>query len=350
MLQERLMQPNTLNNLWNKLERKYPEAEAMIRFKKNVVAEVHRAGEALWASSMRLSTQFVGQVQELTTPTDSPDPIRGITDSFTRSKAMDTNFLMAYDVMDFIGTKATGFDVAVYNDNIVFAPVEPGENIKIFSVTSSITSVPFIKHGGGVQWANEWFEDEKFYLIDDVNRQMLGAAMREYAELGYGILETGASTDITYATTPSGASQAILDATTIWDAAQTIVVDVEDQFNVSLDINETNMIFYVNPQSIQRARTALAVTPDTSQVTGGPQISGSNITLVPTNRLATFTSANSSLGIMVLPGFETKWGDRRRFRFVDERSEVKDATAMVGTWRANGAVGNSSQIQEVPSA
>jgi len=344
MLHERILDPGTLRSSYYASVKRHGEEGGIAQFYRDMAAELNNIAKVVWEASERTTAR---QIQELTVPSVHGTEVYGDGTTFIRSKAVDLGFLEAYEVSDFTNTPMAGFDVHVYNDNITVGIVEPGENMTINAVSSSDSFVRFIKHAGGVAWAREWIEDEKFYMFDDMNRQLLGSALRVYAELGYSILETAAQSNVTYATTPTGGSQAMLDAETIWDAARIIIQNVEDQLpGANLDLETSQFVLITPLESVRRNLTAMAVTPTTTNLVGGPMIAKPNIRLVPTNRLTTV----SRLGLLVLAGFEIKWGDRQRNQVRTEFAMVKDSEVAGISWRANGAVGNANQIEVVPSS
>lgn len=283
-------------------------------------------------------------LQHFTTKGDFPTEVNAILEKFRVLKTFDEGWRQIFDVRDYTGTKESGFDLLDVQDGITFRVIPTGDKIILHKFSGSKVSVSFQRYGGGVGFDRTWFEDSKFWDVEDTLIAFRNKAFFIRADVFYSLIEAVSSDQNLDWQNPEPSSlastdpnyTAIRDIQTINKACENIVTDLKDS---SLDAGvDSTFILSAPIQLWSRMRRALGLL--NAGLSGSQSGVNWNVQLVMTQHYSTTTKY-----YICLPGQKNKAGIRQELSLFGAFDNLAYVDNIAGWQRFGGAIGETNQFQ-----
>lgn len=128
-------------------------------------------------------------LQHFTLSGDFPAEVTQILEKYHLTPSFDEGWQQIFDVRDFTGTKATGFDILDVQSGLTFNHVKPGERIKIYKMSGDKVTVGFDMYGGALGWHRTWFDDNTYWLVEDTAIEFQNKAFQKRAQIFYSLID-----------------------------------------------------------------------------------------------------------------------------------------------------------------
>lgn len=283
-------------------------------------------------------------IQQFTSKGDFPAEVNAILEKFNLQANFDNGYEQIFDIRDFTQTKESGFDLADVTNGITFRKVPFGDKIELQKVTGSKVSVSFDRFGGGLGWDRTWFDDSKWWLIEDTtiafrNKWTAFKAQTHYdliAAMSSGINEAWAAVTGSIATTDAN-YVAIRDMNTINAAALTILKAIKGK---GYGANVASQLVVLAPVDL-RPRISRALGLLNASIAGAEQGVQYRITPVYTLML----SATDKYYV-AFPKAKAKGGNRQDLTILGPELDILQYTDAVAGWaRFGAAIGDEDQFR-----
>jgi hypothetical protein len=178
------------------------------------------------------------------------------------TKDWDTGFEQIFDVRDFQGSGASGFDVAGVGSPLTFKYVKPGEKIDVYQASGEKFRTYFDYYGAALGWHRSLFENSDWWTLEDNAIEFRNKAYSARAAAYYALIEAAADKVGCCATIPAGCSGCDADirsvAKSINFAAASILLRLKDR-GYNLDPQNTEFIVLTPIQLRGVVKEALGV-------------------------------------------------------------------------------------------
>ena len=128
------------------------------------------------------------QLQAFTIPSDFPVNERAIdvVRKFQAATTYDNGYEQIYDVLNFEGSRASGFDVMDMASGLTFREVKIGEKVKVYQMAGEKERCYFCYYGGALGWHRGLFEDQDYWLAENNAIEFRNKAYGHRASVFYG--------------------------------------------------------------------------------------------------------------------------------------------------------------------
>lgn len=284
------------------------------------------------------------QLQMFTLPSDFPTYEKAIevVEKFHLATEYDNGYEQIFDVKDFSGTHASGFDISDVQSGLSFNQVIPGEKIKVYQMSGTKERCYFNYYGGALGWFRGLFEDQEFWTIEDNAIEFRSKAFSTRASVFYALINAAILAKGCCSVVPADCSDCEADARSISEslnfAARRILQNCR---NKGYNLNPaTTELIVLTPLAVRgRVRQALAVR---------------NQAFVDSERLADYNfrqittlmgAANSTTVAVILPKRKLKAGYRMDLTLFDDFDILSYTDVVAGWMRYGGCVGDLDQIE-----
>jgi len=176
-------------------------------------------------------------IQAFATKGDFPAEVLQVLQKFNVGTDYDLGYESLFDIRDFTGTNQSGFEILDVENGLTFAKVKVGEHIKVFKMGGSKSTVSFDLYGGALGWSRTIFDDQQYWIAEDIAIAFRNKAYSSRAQAFYTLLDAVSSSQnlAWQVVTPSGVANtdkdyiAIRDANTIEKACETILLACKDK-------------------------------------------------------------------------------------------------------------------------
>lgn len=252
----------------------------------------------------------------------------------------DNGYEQIFDIRDYSGSKASGFDIAAVKSGLAFKEIKPGEKLKVYQMAGAKERVYFCYYGGALGWFRGLFEDGDWWTVEDNALEFRNKAYSHRASVFYALLEAAADAKGCCAQVPSDCSDCDSDARSIAAsinyAATNILTNIKDRgYNVN---PATTQFIVLTPLQLRgRVRYALGqrmqAFADSEKIVdyGFKQVT--SMMLTNTNRI-----------MVILPGRTLKVGYRMDLSLFDDFDILSYTDTVAGWMRYGGCVGDIDQI------
>ena len=282
------------------------------------------------------------QIQEFTLMSDGwvNEKAIDIIEKFHLLTNYDNGFEQIFDIRDYSGTKASGFDMAAVKSGLIFREVKEGEKLKVYQVRGAKERVSFCYYGGALGWHRRLFDDGDWWTLEDNAIEFRNKAYSRRAATYYGLLEAAADEKGCCATIPSDCDDCDSDArsiaTSINYAATDILAKAADR-GLSVDIAGTTFIVLTPLQLRGRVRYALGqrmqAFADSEKLIDYNFKQITSMMLTQTDRI-----------MVILPGRTLKIGYRMDLTLFDDFDILSLTDTVAGWMRDGGCIGDIDQI------
>jgi len=279
-----------------------------------------------------------GEIQEFGIPSNFPVDERAIdvVRKFQIMPEYDNGYERIFDVLNFEGTRATGFDVMDIAGGLTFREVKIGEKLKVYQMAGEKERCYFSFYGGALGWHRSLFEDQAYWLAEQNAIEFRGKAYGHRASVYYGLLEAAAdSKGCCAANGDTDDATAIMNSLNF--AATTIFTNLAGK-GYNLSPQTTSLVVLVPLGMTGRVRQALGVRGQA--FSDSPLISNYNFTVIPSMML---TNANRVMVIM--PGIKILAGYRMDLTLFDDFDILSYTDTVAGWMRYGGCIGDLDQIE-----
>ena len=284
------------------------------------------------------------QIQEFTVYGDGYPNEKAIdvVEKFHLMTEYDTGYEQIFDVRDFAGTKASGFDVAGVTSGLTFREVKVGEKLKVYQMSGDKYRCYFCYYGGALGWHRQLFEDGDWWTIEDNAIEFRNAAYSSRAGIYYALLEAAASAvgccqRVHIHCYPDDCSHDPRQiAESLNYAAMTILTNVKDR-GYNLNPQTTEFIVLCSLQMRGRVRSALNIA---TQAFAGSQV------VVDYNfkQITSMMLTNPYRVYVILPKRTLKIGYRMDLTLFDNFDMLSYTDTVAGWMRHGGCIGDLEQI------
>ena len=284
--------------------------------------------------------ELVAAMQQFTTKGDFPAEILQVLEKFHATDNWDTGYERLFDIRDFEGTNESGFDILDVQSGLAFSKVAVGQKAQVYKASGSKVSVSFDQYGGGLGWNRVWFDDRKYWQIEDTAIAFRNAAYSSRASNFYALIEAISGVDLAWqgATADSEVNR---DIKTIDQACLNILEAVK---NKGYGVSANSRIRLLAPLALRRRLTA-ALNQLNQSVQGSPNAIQYNIEPIYSLMLTDNTKY-----YVALPGIKNKGGYRQDLTLFGLFDPLTYADTVVGWMRYGGAIGDTDQWQKCATA
>ena len=285
------------------------------------------------------------QVQEFTVYGDGypNEKAIDIIEKFHLMTEYDNGYEQIFDVRDFGGSKASGFDVAGVSSGLTFREVKVGEKLKVYQMAGDKYRCYFCYYGGALGWHRQLFEDGDWWTLEDNAMEFRNAAYGSRAGTYYALLEAAADAVGNCAVVPSNCSDCSADARSIAEslnvAAQSILLNVKDR---GYNLNPQTTQFVVLTPLQMRGRVKQALTVQNQAFTGGAPIIDYSF-----QQITSMMLGNANRVMVILPKRTLKIGYRMDLTLFDDFDILSYTDTVAGWMRHGGCIGDLDQIASI---
>ena len=283
------------------------------------------------------------QIQMFTLPSDFPTYEKAIdvVRKFTASAVYDAGYEQIFDVLDFAGSKASGFDVMDITGGLTFNQIKPGEKVKVYQISGSKERCYFAYYGGALGWFRGLFEDQEWVTVDLHAATFRNVAYATRAGVFYNLLDTAADLKGCCSAVPADCTDCHSDALSIANsinfAAQTILRNVE---NKGYGINPQTTQFIVLTPLELRGRVRLALGVRNQAFGEAERVIDYNFT-----QITSLMPANHNRVMVILPKNKILAGYRMDLTLFDDFDILSYTDTVAGWMRYGGCIGDLDQIE-----
>lgn len=286
-------------------------------------------------------------IQAYATKGDFPAEILAVLEKYHATPDYDLGYEQIFDIRDFSGTNASGFDILSVESGLTFSLVKTGEKAKVYKMSGSKASVTFDLYGGGLNWDRVFIDDKQYWTLEDNAIAFRNKAYASRAANFYALIEAVTNTQAWAAVTPASVAtsnenyNAIRDVNTINAACLAILTAVKDK---GYGVNANSQFVLLAPVALQgRINQAMKILAQ--PVVGGASRLTFNIRPVYTMMLSA-----SDKYYVAIPGIKNKGGYRMDLTIYDQFDITAYADTMVGWMRYGGAIGDTDLIKQCATA
>jgi hypothetical protein len=282
------------------------------------------------------------QIQEFTLASDGWENEKAIDifQKFHLQTDYDNGYEQIFDIRDFSGTKASGFDLAAVRSGLTFREVKEGEKLKVYQMAGAKERVYFCYYGGALGWHRRLFEDGDWWTIEDNAIEFRNKAYSSRAAVYYALLEAAADAKGCCAVISAPCSDCDADArsiaTSINYAATNILLNTSGR---GYDANPATAQFVVLTPLQLRGRVRYALGQRMQAFTDSEKIIDYNFKLITTTMLT-----NTNRILVILPQRTLKIGYRMDLTLFDDFDILSYTDTVAGWMRHGGCVGDIDQI------
>lgn len=275
-------------------------------------------------------------LQHFATTGDFPANINQVIEKIHQTPDWDLGYEQVFNIRDFTGTNASGFDILDVQSGLAFQKVETGEKAKVYKMSGAKTSVSFDMYGGALGWDRKLFDDKQYWDIEDNAIEFRNKAFQDRAADFYALIEAVTGEDVTWQGVTAD-SEVDRDIKTIRQAAYTILNDVK---NSGYGVNANTELKLLAPLFL-KDRILRALSQLNQAFAGSSKALNYNITPVFTLMLS-----SNSYYYVCLPGRKMKGGYRMNLTLFADFDILAYADTVAGWQRYGGAIGDTNQVKK----
>ena len=253
----------------------------------------------------------------------------------------DNGYEQIFDVLNFGGTKASGFDVMDMASGLTFNEVKVGEKLNVYQMAGAKERCYFSFYGGALGWHRSLFEDQEYWLAENNAIGFRNKAYSTRASVFYGLLEAAADLKGCCSVVPSDCSDCTADAKSIANSlnyAATQILKNAAGKGYSLSIPLLNLIVLTPIDLLGRVNQALGVR--TQSFAESTRTVSFNFTVV-----ASMTITNHNRLMVILPKRKILAGYRMDLTLFDDFDILSYTDTVAGWMRYGGCLGDLDQIE-----
>lgn len=258
----------------------------------------------------------------------------------------DEGWRELFDVRDYTGSTAKGFEIGTVSHGLTFKKVPVGNKAEIYEMSGEKAQVLFDMYGGGLGWHRTLFDDRDWWTLEDNARAFRSRAAYDRANIYYALIEAagalGGNAVTWQAVTGSVPNTdanyvAIRDMNTINEACRSILVALKDAgYGISVN-TPFRVVAHIN--LMPRINRALGLL---NAGLAGDTFRGVQYGVSP---LYSLMLTQTSYYYVVLPKIQMKAGIRMNPTIFSKFDETSYSDIAVQWERHGGAIGDTRQIR-----
>ena len=253
----------------------------------------------------------------------------------------DNGYEQIFDVLNFEGTKASGFDVMDMASGLTFNEVKIGEKLKVYQMAGAKERCYFSFYGGALGWHRSLFDDQQYWLAENNAIEFRGKAYGTRASVFYGLLEAAADLKGCCSAVPADCTDCHEDALSIARSINFAAVNIlRNVAGKGYGLNPTtaSLVVLVPLELLGRVRQALGVR---IQAFGdSPLVNSFNFVVIPSMMLT-----NHNRIMVILPKQKIIAGYRMDLTMFDDFDILSYTDTIAGWMRYGGCMGDLDQIE-----
>jgi hypothetical protein len=302
------------------------------------------------AQIQELMLRSMGKIQELTTPSDWPQPEKFIAKVFDQVKDIDVGWQAAFDMIDLTASQRDSFTILDTTSGLTFNVVKPGGKAKIYKVSGTEVTVRIDMYGGALGWLKVWFDDARWWDIQKTSKEFRSKYYNNKAQVAYDLISASrADADVAWQGAEND-DNATRDSDTINFACNAIIEDLE---GLGMNVSPNTPFVIVAPLRLMgRINNALRVGYRETQIAGNTAETQYNVSAVFTTKLKNqaLTSAEVAQYFVLVPGRKIMWGDRMDLTLLSDMDILAYAETVAGWGRYGGGIGEVKQLRRCKTA
>jgi len=132
--------------------------------------------------------------QAFTASGDFPAEVLTAIRKYQQLTAFDRGYEQVFDIIDFTGTRESGFYIDDIADGLSFNKVEQGDKARVYKMSGARETVTFDLYGGALQWLKVWFDDNHWWTIENTAASFRNKAFSSRATNFYALIDAVAAT------------------------------------------------------------------------------------------------------------------------------------------------------------
>jgi len=283
------------------------------------------------------------QLQMFTLPSDFPTYEKAIdvVAKFIQTAIYDSGYEQIFNVLDFSGSKASGFDVMDIATGLTFNEVKPGEKLKVYQMSGAKERCYFSYYGGALGWFRGLFEDQEWVQIDLNAATFRNVAYATRAGVFYNLLDAAADLKGCCAAVPADCSDCLADARSIANsinyAATQILRNVQNK-GYGIDPQTTRFIV-LSPLELA-GRVNLALTARAQNFDAAQKLTHFNF-----QHISSLMPATHNRIMVILPKNKILAGYKMDLTLFDDFDILSYTDVVAGWMRYGGCFGDLDQIE-----
>ena len=132
--------------------------------------------------------------QAFTATGDFPAEVLQAIRKYHQLTAFDRGYEQVFDILDFTGTRESGFYIDDVISGLSFNKVEQGDKARVYKMSGARETVTFDLYGGALQWLKVWFDDNHWWTIENTAAEFRNKAFSSRASNFYALIDAVAAT------------------------------------------------------------------------------------------------------------------------------------------------------------
>lgn len=310
------------------------------------------------------------KIKELATANQFPANIDQMFAKFKVGRGeIDMSWLTIFDEVDLTTTNLSSYKIVDVQNGVTFKQVRQGEKAELYSLTGQEANISFGNFGAGLQILQEWYEDQRWWDIEEAVEDYNLAWWEDMATIMFAMIESlddglydGTSTGLTTADgyAPIGIKYDSAGSTVLEKDINTInagTISLLNANKTTLKLNASSpLVLLCNIGKYDRCRAAISRIR--SDLYTGREVINKNITVVPTLSLTktaewTGTSAQdlpaaeTPLGYLCVPAKKNKYLKRKALTIYPTEFKADSYSNLIYAWGRYGAYVNAEQVRRL---
>jgi len=285
------------------------------------------------------------KIQEFTLASDGwvNEKAIDVIEKFHLMTDYDNGYEQIFDVRDFSGSKASGFDLAAVRSGLTFNEVKEGEKLKVYQMAGAKERVYFCYYGGALGWHRRLFEDGDWWTIEDNAIEFRNKAYSSRAAVYYALLEAAADAKGSCAQVQADCTDCDADARSIAASINYAATNIlENVANRGYGINPSTTQFIVLTPIQLRGRVRYALGQRMQAFSDSERLIDYSFKQVTSMMLT-----NTNRIMVILPGRTLKIGYRMDLTLFDDFDILSYTDTVAGWMRHGGCIGDIDQINSI---
>ena len=289
--------------------------------------------------------EFVKQHRELqafTTMSDGYPNEKAIevVEKFHMAAEYDNGYEQIFNIADFSGTKASGFDVSAVHSGITFSEILPGEKAKVFQFQGAKYRCYFCYYGAALGWHRQVFEDGDWWALEDNAIAFRSAAYSSRAAVYYALLEAAADASGCCTIADIECSDCSERARNVANAINACATSILEKVrNRGYNLNPATTQFVVLTPLRLRGIVKEALGVKTQAFDGSTPIVDFSF-----QQITSMMLSRTNRVMVILPGRTLKAGYRMDLTLFDNFDILSYTDTVAGWMRHGGCIGDIDQV------
>jgi hypothetical protein len=282
------------------------------------------------------------QLQMFSIPSNFPTYEKAIdvVRKYQYGRAYDMGYEQIFDVLDFTGSNASGFDVMDMASGLTFREVKIGEKVKVYQMAGMKERCYFCFYGGALGWHRSLFEDQMFWLVENNAIEFRNKAYGGRAANYYALIDAAGDLKGCCDTVPADCSGCDAPAQAIAKALNYAAVTILNNMMAKDESITENQQFIVLSSFSMKGAIAEALSVRAQAFSDSVKKAAWNFLPISTGLLA-----NPYRVYVIFPKRKILAGYRMDLTLFDDFDILSYTDTVAGWMRYGGCIGDLDQIE-----